>query len=493
MATPPPMLPSLDPTEVEQLSNQPLYQRRENETLQQLQINGYQYYTPTNQSAPVTNKNAINNTSAVLFSKTPRTDYIDTKHAVKVPSTPPPPIVPGINNISGSISSKIKGDIVAITPQSHANMNSNSASNHSTQSNNTTATTHIESASNHSSHHSHPSHHSHHSHHSHEHGHIQQLQPTNQIVTVNKMVNNNVPVPQLANPLPPLKTDIVIPMDQNNYYALLSQMNPQYTSNTYVNNNPYSRHNYQPPVQDDINDIYGNPMAAPFNIYGTYDTNSYLYNTPPLPNNNGYYAPQKHYYQPPVTNQPQSHTYHAHTHTPTHNATYSNNNTVTSPTNNYYSNTQVVNTSPTHNTHNAHNTHTITKNAVANTSIPSTNDINAKVQYLQRCDGTIISPNADPLTIRNMLNRNKDDEADAFTAGDDALFGNNMVTIIAVNWTTNIPYATIRMHQTNRQHHVPLMDLTHINTKTMANKQQHKVIQNNRYRIGGSNNNNNNN
>eukprot|EP01083_Nonionella_stella_P089910 251116_1 len=240
-------------------------------------------------------------------------------------------------------------------------------------------------------------------------------------------------------------------------------------------------------------------MAAPFNIYGTYDTNSYLYNTPPLPNNNGYYAPQKHYYQPPVTNQPQSHTYHAHTHTSTHNAyaynnaTYSNNNTVTSPTNNYYSNTQVVNTSPTHNTHNAHNTHTITKNAVANTSIPSTNDINAKVQYLQRCDGTIISPNADPLTIRNMLNRNKDDEADAFTAGDDALFGNNMVTIIAVNWTTNIPYATIRMHQTNRQHHVPLMDLTHINTKTMANKQQHKVIQNNRYRIGGSNNNNNNN
>ncbi len=63
------------------------------------------------------------------------------------------------------------------------------------------------------------------------------------------MVNNNVPVPQLANPLPPLKTDIVIPMDQNNYNALLSQMYPQYTSNTYVNNNPCSRHNYQPPVQ----------------------------------------------------------------------------------------------------------------------------------------------------------------------------------------------------------------------------------------------------
>ncbi len=34
-----------------------------------------------------------------------------------------------------------------------------------------------------------------------------------------------------------------------------------------------------------------------------------------------------------------------------------------------------------------------------------------------------------------MLNRNKDDEADAFTAGDDALFGNNMVTIIAVTLT----------------------------------------------------------
>eukprot|EP01084_Bolivina_argentea_P268615 456317_1 len=72
------------------------------------------------------------------------------------------------------------------------------------------------------------------------------------------------------------------------------------------------------------------------------------------------------------------------------NATYSNNNTVTSPINNYYSNTQVLNTSPTHNTHNTHN-HT-TKNAVVNTSMPSTNNINAKVQYLQRCDGTIISP-----------------------------------------------------------------------------------------------------
>ncbi len=48
------------------------------------------------------------------------------------------------------------------------------------------------------------------------------------------------------------------------------------------------------------------------------------------------------------------------------NATYSNNNTVTSPTNNYYSNTQVLNTSPTHNTHN----HT-TKNTVVNAPIKS--------------------------------------------------------------------------------------------------------------------------
>eukprot|EP01084_Bolivina_argentea_P118578 210362_1 len=139
----------------------------------------------------------------LLNGKTPR---IDTKHAVKVPSTPPPPIVPGINNISGSISSKIKGDIVAITPQSHANMNSNSASNHSTQSNNTTATTHIESASNHSSHYSH-----------HTHTLTQQLQATNQIVTVNEMVKNNVSAPQLAHPLPSLKTDIVIPTDEYNY------------------------------------------------------------------------------------------------------------------------------------------------------------------------------------------------------------------------------------------------------------------------------------
>ncbi len=68
---------------------------------------------------------------------------------------------------------------------------------HSTQSNNTTAITHIESASNHSSHYSH-----------HTHTLTQQLQATNQIVTVNKMVKNNIPS---------LKTDIVIPMDEYNY------------------------------------------------------------------------------------------------------------------------------------------------------------------------------------------------------------------------------------------------------------------------------------
>ncbi len=71
---------------------------------------------------------------------------------------------------------------------------------HSTQSNNTTAITHIESASNHSSHYSHHTH-----------------TLTQQIVTVNKMVKNNIPAPQLAHPLPSLKTDIVIPMDEYNY------------------------------------------------------------------------------------------------------------------------------------------------------------------------------------------------------------------------------------------------------------------------------------
>ncbi len=102
-------------------------------------------------------------------------------------------------------------------------MNSNSASNHSTQSNNTTATTHIESASNHWSHHSiHNNNNSH-----------------SNIVTVNKRIN----APQLANPLPPLKTDIVIPMDQQNYNVLLQQMYPQY-NHTQYQTNPYSRHNY---------------------------------------------------------------------------------------------------------------------------------------------------------------------------------------------------------------------------------------------------------
>ncbi len=156
---------------------------------------------------------------------------------------------------------------------------------------------HIESASNHSSHHSHS-----HSYYSPVQPLVQQQQ--NNIVTVNEQIKINVHshththAPQLANPLPPLITDIVIPMNQQNYNVLLQQMYPQYNSNTY-NNNPYSRGNYQTPVQgivlyniylcmfctvllkyamhgllililifiDDINDIYGNPLAAPFSMF----------------------------------------------------------------------------------------------------------------------------------------------------------------------------------------------------------------------------------
>eukprot|EP01084_Bolivina_argentea_P270171 459343_1 len=61
-------------------------------------------------------------------------------------------------------------------------------------------------------------------------------------------------------------------------------------------------------------------------------------------------------------------------------------------------------------------------------------------------DNPIISPNTDPITISNILTKSTAD-------------------------------------QSNRQHHVPLMDLTRIN----ANRQQKEVIQNNRYRIGDNN------
>ncbi len=45
--------------------------------------------------------------------------------------------------------------------------------------------------------------------------------------------NNNVNAPQLPNTLP-FKTDIVIPMDQQNYNVLLSQMYPQYNQQTHM-------------------------------------------------------------------------------------------------------------------------------------------------------------------------------------------------------------------------------------------------------------------
>ena len=93
----------------------------------------------------------------------------------------------------------------------------------------------------------------------------------------------------------------------------------------------------------------------------------------------------------------------------------------------------------------------------------------ACVQYLQRSDGTILSPHADPLTVRHLGVRDKDEEVDPLSSGDDALFSSNMVTLISVNWTTSmmtIPFGTVRMHQSNRVHHVPLMDLCHVHDQT---------------------------
>ncbi len=110
-------------------------------------------------------------------------------------------------------------------------------------------------------------------------------------------------------------------------------------------------------------------------IYGTYDTSPYLYNTPPLPNNPTYYTSQKHahphYYhqlQPQPQYQPQQHQY----------QTY---NYSTSPTNNNYYNKS---TSPhtinhTHATH-AHAQQQIAKQTVV-TSIAINND--NPVQYVK--------------------------------------------------------------------------------------------------------------
>lgn len=499
--TPPPILPVLDPSEVEQT----LYQRHNHtDSLQALQINYDTEYYPRahNASAPARgggDKSRLAQNGSILFSKAPG-NYKASVAANKPPAcaTPPPP-PQAVGSISASSKNKMNAgvDIVSITPQSHTNMNSNSASNHSTASNNTTATTHIESASNHSSHHSHrSSHHSHVSHHSQHSPHAQlqpgAMMPIKQIVNSGKLQASAVPAPQLANPLPKaLNEGIVIPMDQQNYNALLQQMYPQHP--TFFNpsvdqgnrynaapqaSNPYSRTNYtSPPIQD---------------IYSTYDTNPYLYNTPPLPQNNGYYAPNPNrnssnsYYSQAGPN------YIAPAPKPEYNTPqypYA----PANPTYNYYP----ARTSP--------QLHALTHQSQTQIPAPqappqpipqlakiplvsheppaplSCSPTHDSITYLQRCDGTIISPNADPLSLNSMFRKTfKDDEADAFTAGDDALFGNNMVTIINVNWNTNIPFATIRMHISNRIHHVPLMDLNHIKNGAKQNKNV------NRYRMGAS-------
>eukprot|EP01083_Nonionella_stella_P289419 984848_1 len=82
--------------------------------------------------------------------------------------------------------------------------------------------------------------------------------------------------------------------------------------------------------------------------------------------------------------------------------------------------------------------------------------------------------------LRNKVD-GKDEEADALTAGDDAFFGNNIITIIKVNWSSNIPFATVRMHVSNRIHYVPWMDLAHIANGKGArnsNKIEGKVMNN---------------
>ena len=309
-------------------------------------------------------------------------------------------------------------------------------------------------------------------------------------------------------------------------------------------------------------------------IYSGYDTNPYgLYNTPPLPTNNGYYnnsTQQTNYYsqQPqtapahilqhnqynthsqipksaevsyPTTNQYNHHQTNNHYNCNGHHQHHSNNpyrqqnnnNHINNNNNNnnYYQQQQQRNVhSPTHNSSSHNLSHqSPTKLTAATASITSphsqfnsnghssssqskspqqrqllqTDEIGVEnAQFLHRCDGTIISPHSDPNMIQELIhsfNHNKEDELDAFTAGDDALFGNHMVTIINVNWQTNIPYATVRIHVSNRIHHVPLMDLAHIHSNKTRNNQRGAAIggknknginnNNARYRLGINGNN----
>ena len=189
---------------------------------------------------------------AVLFSQTPRCQIpgqLPQKLPINVnvnskpssidkppqtPNTPPPPPVltasASLQNANktplrlGNVYSaqSARSEVVAITPQSH---HGGSASNHSTASNNTSATTVIESAASHSSHSS-------------------QHSPsnTNQIAVSSNPTKLVAPKggitcvpkiapPTLANPLPAInnKTDnnnnnIIIPLETQQYNALLTQM-----------------------------------------------------------------------------------------------------------------------------------------------------------------------------------------------------------------------------------------------------------------------------
>ena len=271
-----------------------------------------QHYSPpaAQRSAPVQPNNVLSTQQSALFSKTPRCQLPGQQvnhHKVtgqqqqqqqqqhlnvskdgvnkppQTPNTPPPPPVlttstshsqiqrtPARTNTNGNVPSlngtvcSSRSDVIAITPQSHhnGNINSNSASNHSTASNNTSATTVIESAASHSSHSSH----SHHSPHSNING-------TNVVNTTsgNKLVAPKggitcvpkLPPPQLANPLPAVqqKKDIIIPLETQQYNALLTQM----YGNQVPSINGYGPNFQQVTVQD--NNQYNNGYVTRNNGY----------------------------------------------------------------------------------------------------------------------------------------------------------------------------------------------------------------------------------
>eukprot|EP00485_Elphidium_margaritaceum_P001338 CAMPEP_0202701140 /NCGR_PEP_ID=MMETSP1385-20130828/14246_1 /ASSEMBLY_ACC=CAM_ASM_000861 /TAXON_ID=933848 /ORGANISM="Elphidium margaritaceum" /LENGTH=811 /DNA_ID=CAMNT_0049358491 /DNA_START=248 /DNA_END=2683 /DNA_ORIENTATION=- len=420
---------------------------------------------PAQRSAPVHNTMQASSssppqdatsTTCALFGKAPQCELAKDLNAMNIskppetPSTPPPPPPPTLTQTGSAKAASTlsvtphKVDITSITPQSHtgaALANSNSASNHSTASNHTTATTALESAASQSS-------------------------------RNGAVPKGDIPPPQLTHPLPAVSVPnasssklnnvvttaavaaaegIVIPMPHTEYNAWLSHM--------YGAQPP-------PPQQQAPASYVPNATTSYPDAFGGYDTPYGMY-----PSSNGYY-PHQHggssaYYQAPNTAP-------AHMAPPPPHAQHQAQYPSSTP-----KSADAYGAFQTYGSYDASAPaatfyHTAPVMTQADLSATTTTDARA-VQYLHRADGTLISPHTNLAHVRPIVGGK--DESDPFTAGDDALFGDAMVTIINVHWESSIPFATVRIHQSNRIYHVPLMDLTPLNlARTAKNAHLRKTI-----------------